>query len=289
MVRFPDLFGRFREQPNLVSVEDLREQLDAGRFLLDGNPPNHRIDAGRLGVACKKGGLGVNNDFVLVQRGLSVAGRSCVLFGVFDGVTGFEVDSQVVAYGRSHVVSIVAAEGIVGALGSSGMKNPAGAVAEALDAVNTELCSSLLDSGKGYTTATIVLLDSKRGSGVVGQVGDSRAYLLGRGGLDRLTHDQVTYEIVDGRKVRRLKPVLGSRGMVYDIQELELSKGGLLLLTTDGVHNALEPEAMQATVLDERLKGNLCFAANDLVFKAQHMARFAGGRVDDASAVIARI
>ncbi|MDD5111557.1 MAG: SpoIIE family protein phosphatase [Candidatus Altiarchaeota archaeon] len=292
MVSLPDLFGRFRgrpEKPVYVAVEDLGEQLDAGRFLIDGNPAVSRIDASRLGVACRKGGGEVNNDFVLVHHGLKVGNVLHDLYGVFDGVTGYEIEGGGVGlHPMSHEVSSQAAEGIVRILRSSRMRDAAGALAESLETANKELCASPLYSGKGYTTATVALLNPKNGSGVVGQSGDSRAFFAGKGGLDRLTIDQVSYTAApDGVRMRHLKPMMGSPDMVYDIRELELSKGGLLLLTTDGVHNALEPATMHQTIMN--VKGNLSFAAHDLFYKAQNIARFSGGRVDDASAVVVRI
>lgn len=129
---------------------------------------------------------------------------------------------------------------------------------------------------------------------VVGHVGDSRAYRLRQGQLDRLTRDHsLLQEQLDGGLITQEQALtsthrnLVTRALGMDEQvevetrSHEMRSGDILLMCSDGVYDLLDDQEMarligQAETLDAACKA-LVEAAND-----------AGGK-DNISVVLVRV
>ena len=106
-------------------------------------------------------------------------------------------------------------------------------------------------SGMGTTLTVALSLGSQ---GFVGHVGDSRAYLLREGQLQRLTRDHsLVQTLVDSGTISReeaaahhmrnvLLRSLGGGAVKADVQSLRLASGDQLLLCTDGLTEMVDEE-----------------------------------------------
>jgi protein phosphatase len=117
------------------------------------------------------------------------------------------------------------------------------------------------------TTVVAVLVEHARVT--FASVGDSRIYVLSDGELRQLTRDDtwlvllsqepgVTAETLKTHPMRNvLTNVVGAKPEIdTDVHELTLGAGQTLLLTTDGLHNALPPELMASIIAEQPdLKG----------------------------------
>lgn len=106
-----------------------------------------------------------------------------------------------------------------------------------------------LEAEKGYvTTFSSVIFKSR--SAYVFHVGDSRIYRLREGVLKQLTRDHVA-RISAGQCY--LARALGiDVNLDIDFRTLDLQVGDLFMLTTDGVHEHIEPRLLQQMVKDGR-------------------------------------
>jgi len=109
------------------------------------------------------------------------------------------------------------------------------------------------------TTVVMVLLDGN--AGLLGHIGDSRAYRLREGRLEQLTEDHtLVNELAKSGQIspeeaavhpRRnvLTRALGTdREVEADIQLIEWREGDVLLLCSDGLSGLVEPADVQATL-----------------------------------------
>ena len=160
-----------------------------------------------------------------------------------------------------------------------------GAAEAANQAVTDEASrvSELLGMG---TTLDLALLVRNRA--FIAHVGDSRAYLVRPTAMLQLTQDHVLHEPRNGRSAaarRAPAPLVNAVGMrsslVCDTLFVDLARGDRLLLCTDGVHGALEGEALLARLCS---KGTPAEIAAQLLAQA----RKDGGR-DNASAVVIEV
>ena len=142
------------------------------------------------------------------------------------------------------------------------------------------------------TTAVAVLIDG--GTGTLAHVGDSRAYRLRDGQLNRLTRDhswveeQIRVGALSEAAARRhpwrnivTRALSGSEDLKVDTQEIALQAGDRLLLCSDGVFTVLDDDQISEvlrrdTDLDQ-LCGALIQGAND------------GGGPDNVTAVVLEI
>ena len=153
------------------------------------------------------------------------------------------------------------------------------ALARAVVEANRAVIRAAVD-GRGTqgmgTTMTAAVLDGVRL--VVAQVGDSRAYLLHRGNLQRITRDHsLVADMVEAGEITeeqaRVHPqrsvitrALGSDPRTLpDIYEMTLEGGDRLLLCSDGLSSMIEDDVIQS-VLSRRCDPQLC--ANILVNEA---------------------
>ena len=166
------------------------------------------------------------------------------------------------------------------------------ALARAVVEANRAVIRAAVD-GRGKqgmgTTMTAAVLDGVRL--VVAQVGDSRAYLLHRGNLQRITRDHsLVADMVEAGEITeeqaRVHPqrsvitrALGSDPRTLpDIYEMTLEGGDRLLLCSDGLSSMIEDDVIQS-VLVRRCDPQLC--ANILGNEASK----AGG-YDNVTAVV---
>lgn len=106
-----------------------------------------------------------------------------------------------------------------------------------------------LEAEKGYvTTFSSVIFKSR--SAYVFHVGDSRIYRLRDGVLKQLTRDHVARISAEQCYLARALGI--DVNLDIDFRTLDLQVGDLFLLTTDGVHEKIEPRVLQQLVMDGR-------------------------------------
>lgn len=106
-----------------------------------------------------------------------------------------------------------------------------------------------LEAEKGYvTTFSSVIFKSR--SAYVFHVGDSRIYRLRDGVLKQLTRDHVARISAEQCYLARALGI--DVNLDIDFRTLDLQVGDLFLLTTDGVHEKIEPRLLQQLVMDGR-------------------------------------
>ena len=166
-------------------------------------------------------------------------------------------------------------------------------VENAPDTADGDALARAVVDGRGKqgmgTTMTAAVLDGVRL--VVAQVGDSRAYLLHRGNLQRITRDHsLVADMVEAGEITeeqaRVHPqrsvitrALGSDPRTLpDIYEMTLEGGDRLLLCSDGLSSMIEDDVIQS-VLVRRCDPQLC--ANILVNEA-----IKAGGYDNVTAVV---
>lgn len=188
----------------------------------------------------------LNQDAYHVGR----VGAHCQLGVVADGMGG---------HISGELASRRAVEVLVETLQAS-RANPPVALARAAQAANVEVYNhaALHPEHKGMgTTLTAVLIDDQ--VGLVGHVGDSRAYLLRGSTLTQITkdHSYVQEQVDAGRlspEEARVHPYanvitrcVGSNGdVVPDLYIGTLEADDLLLLASDGLTGMMEDEDLQA-------------------------------------------
>jgi protein phosphatase len=116
------------------------------------------------------------------------------------------------------------------------------------------------------TTLTALLYADWLKEGVVGHIGDSRAYLFGPGGLRRLTEDhswvaeRLKERVLTKTEAERhpyrnvLTRALGLPEARFDLVEVRLAPGEGVLLVTDGLYGLVPEEEWQ---LGKDLQGSL--------------------------------
>jgi len=139
---------------------------------------------------------------------------------------------------------------------------------------------------------TLVLLLASGRSGACVWAGDSRIYLCRGGSLHQLTRDHNQFEELQARNhlspadalaypgANMITRALGAATMLeLDEVQVQVSDGDVFLLCSDGLSNAVSPEAMFGA-----LTGGECAQAADTLVE---LALAAGGR-DNISVVVVR-
>lgn len=142
-------------------------------------------------------------------------------------------------------------------------------IAKAYRKANEEVCYQAKMSPERNnmgTTLVAALLDGE-GKGVVANVGDSRAYLIGNG-IRRITKDHsYVQELVDKGVITKeeaavhpekniVTRIIGMEGVEPDFDEIELGKD-TLLLCSDGLTDALRDEEIKQVVINSEIE-NVC-------------------------------
>ena len=156
-----------------------------------------------------------------------------------------------------------------------------------------EIASS--DALRGMaTTAVALLIDGVGGVGTLGHVGDSRAYRLRDGQLDRLTQDhswveeQIRAGALSEAAAREhpwrnivTRALSGSEDLEVDIQEVALHPGERWLLCSDGVYTVLTDDQIAAVL---RRAGDIECLCHALIQGANE-----GGGPDNVTAVVLQV
>ena len=235
-----------------------------------------RSDAGRVREA--------NEDRVLL---LDDAGEHASLYAIADGLGG---------HAGGDVASLLAVETVKFEVRARLQRGalPRDALVDAFCRANTVIRDGGRDPGLAgmATTCTAVLLH--QGVAFLAHVGDSRAYLVRDGTTTQLTHDHTLAEElarrgavapgeVEGHAQRHvLTRALGvAEAIEVDSADEALRSGDTLVLTTDGLHNAVPAEELGLVV---RAAPDLDHACRTLVGLAN-----ARGGMDNATVVVIRI
>ena len=170
-------------------------------------------------------------------------------------------------------------------------------VYEAMLTANSEIRRVAKSKGYSHMASTFVafLVNAMTGEGVIGYVGDSRAYLYRDGALKQLTRDhtlatelaQRTAEI--GGNVAKLERfshiltrALGTENDVFpEWRKADVKEGDWFLLCSDGLYNMMDSSsiasAFEHATSPEDVLRTLC--ANVII----------GGAIDNYSAVVVKI
>jgi serine/threonine protein phosphatase PrpC len=145
--------------------------------------------------------------------------------------------------------------------------------------------------GRMGTTATVAVLgDSEM---FIGQVGDSRAYLLRKGALLQLTRDQTLVALIAERTARSIEEISESVGANIILQavgakpcvdvaltRVPIASGDVLLLCSDGLHGPVGDDVIRSILIEHEAPSAACAALVE--------AANARGGPDNVSCVVAR-
>lgn len=213
------------------------------------------------------------------------------LFLVCDGMGG-KAGGRVASW--TALGALLADKGLANAPSNDFVANArelSAAISRASTVVQEEALDNPELTGMG-TTATVALLTGS--TLIIGQVGDSRAYLLREGRLHGLTEDQTQFQrmVNSGgvgvdpnsdfalRARSTLTQSVGNRNLVPELTVVELRDGDTLLLCSDGLHGMLRPERI-AHILGS------ADTAERAVYALIEAANRAGGH-DNIGVVVAR-
>jgi len=190
-----------------------------------------------------------NQDSLLVRPELG-------LYAVADGMGG---------HAAGEVASRIAIESLRDTLGAGGLpahdaREAADRLADAFQEGNRRICDSVVTRGewRGMGT-TIVALVAMGQHAIIGHVGDSRAYRLRGGQLERMTHDhswvseQVRLGLLTDEEAHRhpmrniVTRALGNRtDLAVELREADVRAGDVYLLCSDGLNTMLtDPEILR--------------------------------------------
>ena len=178
-----------------------------------------------------------NEDRYLVREG-----RSTTLIAVADGVGG-EAGGEMAS---AAAIDALAA----GFFGASPGQAPADALAAAIRGANDAVLGAAGESGQKGAASTLVAAAIDGTSAVIGNLGDSRAYLLRDGTFTQLSRDHTQVQEMVERGLMEASQVaghplghilsraVGVRGEIeVDRAEGEVRPGDVFLLCSDGLHS----------------------------------------------------
>ena len=185
------------------------------------------------------------------------------LFVVADGMGGHDA---------GEVASGIAVETVGSEIKKSSGRasDPLGLVDQAIQAANAAVHreASRKGSNMGTTLAVALVVD---GTAYVGNVGDSRVYWIENGSITQLTEDHslVAKLVAVGKLTREeartdpranlLYRTIGIDGKVKTaVSQRKLSKGGMLLLCTDGLWNEVSDEDLHRICAEEKQTELIC-------------------------------
>jgi protein phosphatase len=178
---------------------------------------------------------------------LAARGR---LYAVADGMGG---------HAAGQIASEIALKTVLRSFFSSRSGEPSAALAESIRAANALVWETGHRipgrSGMGTTVTALVVHEDRA---LIGQVGDSRAYLLRDGAIERITEDhswvaeQVKARLMTEEQAERspyrnvITRSIGAEETVEpDLFELTLQPGDRFLLCSDGLSGVVTPEEMK--------------------------------------------
>jgi len=232
--------------------------------------------------ATDKGGRKNNED-----AHIAIAFEKFYLFAVADGLGGHaagEVASTLAVEELSRSVK----KGLEEAVSLESMKE---LLAKGFGKANKEVMyqASAAPERLGMGTTLVAALLDDEGRGVIANVGDSRAYLVGTN-ITRITKDHsYVQELVDRGVITQdeaavhpqkniVTKIIGMQDAEPDFFEIELGEN-MLLLCSDGLTDALSDEAIREVVISSKIE-NVC---KNLVEAAKPMSR------DNITVVVAKL
>lgn len=216
----------------------------------------------------------VNQDYVF--RTESNIGNLPNLFLVADGMGGHKAGD----YASKFCV-----EKVAGLVGECRLKTPIGILEKAITTTNEELFQKAQEKrelqGMGTTMVAATILDRDL---YVANIGDSRLYVISDA-IRQITEDHSLVEVMIRtgelkREQARFHPnkniitraLGGGKQVIPDYFEVQLKRGDLVLMCTDGLSNMLDDEEMKKII--KQYENNLEIAAKNLVKQANE----AGGK-----------
>lgn len=161
-------------------------------------------------------------------------------------------------------------------------------VEEANSLILSESASSSEKNGMGTTLVMCFIINDKA---IITHVGDSRAYILRKKAIHRITKDHsLVAQLVDEGKITEeealnhpqknvITRALGTDSTIdIDLCEFDLKDGDVVLLCTDGLSNMLTDDEIKSTVLKSE---NIIIAPKNLVEQANE-----NGGSDNITAVV---
>lgn len=148
-----------------------------------------------------------------------------------------------------------------------------------------EANTSVYDAGKNEamgmgTTLCALVLDEDEQQVIVGNVGDSRCYLLRHGKLRQITVDHSP--MVGGQKTHFVTRAIGlSERVAVDLFAVPFSAGDVFLLCTDGITGPVDDKAIAAILTRPDEPRDLATALVN--------AALEGGGPDNATAIVIRL
>lgn len=226
----------------------------------------------------------VNQDYIFCAE--NSVGTFPNLFIVADGMGGHKAGD----YASKTCVDCV-----VNSIKNSTLKTPISVMEEAINRANEQIFREAKNNsdyeGMGTTFVSAVIIDDTL---YAANIGDSRLYVINDADIRQVTQDHSLVEemIRNGeieRKEARLHPnkniitrALGTtQAVTADYFEVELKKGDIILMCSDGLSNMMEDEDIMYVV---RRYAQVDTAANKLVEKANDC----GGK-DNISIILIRI
>jgi serine/threonine protein phosphatase PrpC len=215
----------------------------------------------------------------------SAAGAG-VLLEVSDGMGGANA---------GEVASALSVEGVLSGMLEAAKNGPTSH--KTLRAVIERVSSKIFEAGKRPDRrgmgATLTAVLVKGTTAFIAQIGDSRAYLLRRGKLGQVTHDQSYVQmLVDAgvmtpeeaeRSPRKniVMQVMGQEYVKVALGRIELRAGDRLIVCSDGLTNVLDAAAICEL---SRPPKELAPAVNDLVARTRDV-----GAPDNVTVIMAEI
>ncbi len=181
-------------------------------------------------------GFSEPGDSQLIYKGIAVA--------ISDGMSGSEGGKQ-----ASHACIIGFLSDYFSTPDSWSVEK---SVQKILSATNSWLYSnghSQFQSTKGLV-ATLSILIFKSNTAYLFHIGDSRIYRLRENNIEQMTHD---HRISTPNGQNYLNRAMGIEAHLnVDCRKLQCQKDDLFILTTDGVHDFINPKTLKRLVLENR-------------------------------------
>lgn len=208
------------------------------------------------------------------------------LFVVADGMGGHDA---------GEVASRIAVRAVDSEIRSAPAlsRDPLGVVGRAIQAANDAVHQEAIRKGSnmGTTLAVALVID---GTAYIGNVGDSRVYWIENGSITQLTEDHsLVAKLVSAGKLTKeeartdprsnlLYRTIGIDGAVKTaVVQQVLSKGGMLLLCTDGLWNEVSDEEIHRICTEEKQTELICA-------RLVQLANANGGR-DNITAIAVKV
>ena len=203
-----------------------------------------------VGAASEAGTVRERNEDLIYVPGQSVVEQSeVVIIAVADGMGGHE---------RGEVAAKIAIDTLLQRFAEADSDDPVLFIKQAYRAANQTIYNDGSAKGEHNLMGTTLVTAIIRGEDLtVGNVGDSRAYLMRAGRLNQVTTDhslvaeQVRMGVMTQDEARGsthkniVTRAIGHRERVdVDIFEIKLLPEDRLLLSSDGIHDVLEESEM---------------------------------------------